>query len=102
MGSTSSLISDLPDRHAIVRITGRKGAFVIKTADCDAVYPPATLGKHLAEMKQKIFATHPYYRTPRLTPQDHDQRLADFLQSVALPKPESPPPEKLEKSPLGM
>ena len=76
------IMRTLPQRHAMVSLVGRKESFVIKVADVEEVYPKADFPAKIAAMKKKIYALHPYYSTPALSPEDQDRKLDEFLESV--------------------
>lgn len=41
------------------------------------------MASKLSTMKQKIYSTHPYYSTPKLSPEEQDRRLEEFLAKAA-------------------
>ena len=74
----------LPRRFAMVSLAGQCESFVVRIGDVNPMYPDAKdMAMRLAAMKHKIYALHPYYSTPGLSPEEQDRRLEEFLASVA-------------------
>ena len=70
----------LPQQFALVSPAGTQESFVVRIGDVQPAYPdPKEMRIHLDTLKHKIFATHPYYQTPKLSPADQDRRLEKFL-----------------------
>ena len=95
----------LPDRHAMVRLSGKKESFIIKVADANDAYPKAEKFTKLNAMKKKIYALHPYYSTPALSPEEQDKKLDAFLASVQdqrieMKSAESQKPLSFEETPF--
>ncbi len=70
----------LPTQFALVSEVDAQESFVVRVADVQPAYTnPKEMRIHLDTLKHKIFATHPYYQTPKLSPADQDRRLEEFL-----------------------
>ena len=73
----------LPKRFATVSLADQRETFFVRIADVDPVYKDRKeMAAQLIAIKNKIFATHPYYSTPQLSPADQDRRLDEFLAKV--------------------
>lgn len=70
-------------QHAIVSVFERPQAFVARVADvAPAFSDPREMEQKLSEFKKKIYALHPYYKTPAMTRAEEDRRIEDFLKAA--------------------
>ncbi len=80
----AQVISSLRNRQAVVRLFGEERTFRMDVGDVPDVFPePREMAERVRAFKARIFASHPFYFTPDLSPGAEARRLDAWLRGGA-------------------